>query len=133
MKKNNQLSILCLLLLSPLVASAGATDLLDASLKGSITGAMAGLQSTAILWLSSFMLIQFLITNFGLLKSGADIEAVYGKFLGSLLWFGFCFYVMAKGRIQLRSATTERLKNTSFGVSQPRHFLGLLFNKLMAW
>lgn len=34
--------------------------------------------------------------------------------------------------IQLLSATTdELLKNTSFGVLNPRHFLGRLFNRFM--
>lgn len=81
----------------PVVAHAGAIDLLDANLRSAITGAVETLQTTAILWLSSFVLIQFVITNIGLLKSGSDIEAVFAKFLGSMFWFGFCFYVLLNG------------------------------------
>lgn len=51
----------------------------------------------AVLWLGSFMAIQFVMTNFALLKSGADIEAVFGKLIGSLAWFGFCIYVLENG------------------------------------
>lgn len=95
--KKNTYWVGILLAFMPLMVNAGAINLLDSSLRTAITGAMGGLQTTAILWLSSFVLIQFLITNIGLLKSGADIEAVLGKLLGSLLWFGFCFYVMLNG------------------------------------
>ncbi len=95
--KKNMFMLGTIIALIPAIANAGALDLLDTNLRGAITGAMGALQTTAILWLSSFVLIQFLITNIGLLKSGADIEAVFGKLLGSLLWFGFCFYVMSNG------------------------------------
>lgn len=52
---------------------------------------------TATIWLGSFMIIQFVMTNIGLLKSGADIEAVLGKLIGSLLWFAFCIYILKNG------------------------------------
>lgn len=51
----------------------------------------------AILWLSSLMALQFVITNFGLIKSGADLEAVMGKLIGSFAWFGVCFYLLFNG------------------------------------
>lgn len=83
--------------LLPALAIAGPLDVFHASLQSSISSATAMLQSKAIIWLSSFVLMQFLITNIGLLKSGADMEAIIGKFMGSMLWFGFCFYVMSNG------------------------------------
>lgn len=43
------------------------------------------------------MALQFVLTQIGLLKSGADIEAIIGKLIGSLLWFGFCLIVINKG------------------------------------
>jgi type IV secretion system protein TrbL len=49
------------------------------------------------MWLGSFMGLQFFITNFGLLKSGADIEAIIGKLIGSLMWFGICIYLLNNG------------------------------------
>lgn len=97
MKKNIYLPGI-ILTLTPLMANAaGAIDALNTSFQSAINMAATTLQTTAILWLSSFVLIQFVITNIGLLKSGADIEAVIGKFMGSMLWFGFCFYVMLNG------------------------------------
>ena len=51
----------------------------------------------ALKWLGSFMLVQFIMTNFGVLKSGGDIDALWAKLLGSLLWFSFCIYVLNSG------------------------------------
>lgn len=84
---------------SPITAVKGSStfDVVNDSINGVVGNAIAALQKQAILWLSSFVLIQFLITNLGLLKSGADIEAIIGKLMGSLLWFGFCFYVISEG------------------------------------
>jgi type IV secretion system protein TrbL len=73
----------------------------DISIVNTVTAAMSAASQTilsqAILWLSSFVALQFVVTNVSLLKSGADLEAVWAKFLGSLLWFGFCFYVLTNG------------------------------------
>ena len=92
----NAITVLSIIFL-PAIAQAGAIDLLDANLRAAVSSATSGLETTAILWLSSFVLIQAVITNLGLLKSGAEIEAVFGKLMGSLLWFGFCFYVLKNG------------------------------------
>lgn len=81
----------------PAIASAGGIDLLDQTLRGAIASATTELQTTAILWLSSFVLLQFLIRNISLLIGGSDIDAFFGKFIGSMFWFGFCFYVMKNG------------------------------------
>lgn len=78
-------------------ATPGSMEIVNTALKTAASSAVAKLQTTAILWLSAFVGLQFLITNLGLLKSGADLEAVFGKLMGSLLWFGFCFYVMTNG------------------------------------
>ncbi len=64
----------------------------------------------ALAWLGSFMAIQFVLTNIGLLKSGADIEAVFGKFIGSLIWFGFCIYVLTNGPSFIDKVGTEMLQ-----------------------
>lgn len=94
------LSVVALmLLLMPAFSQAepASTDMVATALTSTISGVTNQLQTMAIKWLSAFILIQFLITNLGLLKSGADIEAVVGKLMGSLLWFGFCFYVVTNG------------------------------------
>ena len=112
MKTKNNIYVLgfavCLSLLS-IPASAATAD-------GSIVGAVQAALETAaksqilpqaIMWLGSFMGIQLLITNLGLLKSGADIEAVFAKLLGSLLWFGFVVYVMNNGADFIDSVGTS--------------------------
>jgi type IV secretion system protein TrbL len=62
-----------------------------------MAGASATLSSKAMIALGAFAAVQFVITNYGLLKSGADIEAIYGKLIGSLVWIGFCTYVLSNG------------------------------------
>lgn len=74
----------------------------DVSISETVIDAISVASNTAILthaltWLSLFMLVQFVVTNIGLLKSGADIEAVFAKLMGSLMWFGFCIYVLNNG------------------------------------
>jgi len=63
----------------------------------SIITASSKVLPMAISWLGAFMGLQFVLTNFALLKSGADIEAVFGKLIGSVIWFGFCIYLMNEG------------------------------------
>lgn len=91
---------------TPLPASA-SIDIVQTAISNVIDNSVGKLQDLAILWLSSFVLIQFLITNLGLLKSGADFEAIWGKFLGSLLWFGFCFYVVTNGSGFIKNVGNE--------------------------
>lgn len=88
-----------LLLAEPSIAQSSTvpSDVVAEALSSTVSSVTAQLQTLSIKWLSAFVLIQFLITNLGLLKSGADLEAVIGKLMGSLLWFGFCFYVVING------------------------------------
>jgi type IV secretion system protein TrbL len=51
----------------------------------------------AIKWLSAFLMLQFIWTNFGLLKGGDDIAVVWAKFLGALLWGFICFILIESG------------------------------------
>lgn len=78
-----------------------AEPITDVSVNSIITLAMGPatnlLLTQATAWLGAFIGIQFVITNLLLLKSGADIEAIIGKLIGSLAWFGFCFYVLQNG------------------------------------
>jgi type IV secretion system protein TrbL len=81
----------------PAAGSAAVLNEINSSLGSAIADATLKLQPLALKWLSSFIAIQFVLTQIGLLKSGADIEAILGKLIGSLLWFAFCFYVMTDG------------------------------------
>jgi type IV secretion system protein TrbL len=89
-------------LLSLFMSSAQAADAGVVSIAQTVTDAikLAGtdkIMPLALMWIGAFVLIQFTITNIGLLKSGADLEAVWAKFLGSLFWFGFCIYLLNNG------------------------------------
>lgn len=75
---------------------ANAADVVSI-IQDSMVPAINTLTTQSIKWLAIFALLQMFITNFGLLKSGADIEAIWGKFIGSIAWFGFCIYVMTNG------------------------------------
>lgn len=84
------------------VAPAFALTSPDGSIQAAVQAAMEAsakslLLPQAMMWLGSFMLIQMLITNIGLLKSGAEIEAMFGKLIGSLMWFGVCIYLLQNG------------------------------------
>lgn len=85
--------------LSLLATPAFAATSPDGSIQAAVQAAIEASASTlilpqAIMWLGAFMGLQFFITNFGLLKSGADIEAVYGRLIGSVAWFSICVYIL---------------------------------------
>lgn len=93
-------------------AASGVLGTVDSSIGQAIANVVDKLQTLGVLWLSSFVMIQFVITNVGLLKSGADLEAVIAKFIGSMAWFGFCFYVVAEG-----PAFLSKVGNSFFGTA----------------
>jgi type IV secretion system protein TrbL len=109
------------LLLLPSLVWAGAFDSLNASLIGTMATTGAKLQAKAIQVLSAFILVQMLITNLGLLKNGADLEAIWAKLLGSLLWFGFCFYVIDNGAEFITKVSQEFIQ-LAIGVSDTDGF-----------
>lgn len=93
-------SIIFLMLLAAETHAAGSpvdAASLSATLISNMAITATALSSKAMIWLGAFAFVQFVITNLGLLKSGADIEAVVGKLIGSLLWIGFCTYVLKNG------------------------------------
>lgn len=71
----------------------GAADIIVAALKP----AADQLMPMAISWLAAFATIQMIITHFGVLKSGGDIEQLFAKLIGSLAWITFCIYVLNNG------------------------------------
>lgn len=85
----------------------------------SIVAAAGKIAPQAVLWLGSFMAIQFVMTNFALLKSGADIEAVFGKLIGSLAWFGFCIYLLNNGPGFIQSVGGGILNNFASNIPTP--------------
>lgn len=96
--------------------NANAIDI-EQVIKTSMMPAADVLASKAVFWLSMFIGGQFVFTNIGLLKSVADIEAVWGKFLGSILWGAFCFYLLENGPDYIGKVGEQFLN--LFGVALP--------------
>lgn len=114
MKAKNNIRLFCFAAFLSLVSIPVFAATADGSIVGAVQAALQAAAKSQILpqaisWLGSFMFIQMVITNFGLLKSGADLETVFVKLLGSLLWFFFCVYVMSNGANFIDSVGTEAL------------------------
>jgi type IV secretion system protein TrbL len=102
MKKTNALSLLLTtLFIFCSTAHAAATPIDPTSTVNIVFSAMAPagamLQEHAWKWLSGFMLVQFIFTNIKAVTSGGEIDNVWAKLLGSILWFSMCFYLMENG------------------------------------
>ena len=99
--KNKILLFLLLILIGVHFEAYAAAPYNADSVVGVVTSAMAPAMSklliVAMTWLAAFASIQLVVTNIGLLKSGADIEAIYGKLIGSFMWIGFCIYLVNNG------------------------------------
>jgi type IV secretion system protein TrbL len=100
--------LLCFLAFVHSAAFAAVDDVTIVNTVNKAMGSVAAqsIMPQAILWLSSLVGLQFIITNFALIKSGADIENVFGKLIGSLAWFSFCFYMLTNGPDFLDSVGT---------------------------
>lgn len=61
------------------------------------TSATSLIGPKAMGWLGAFMTLQFVLTNFSLLKSGGDISEVMAKFVGAMLSGGLCILAMTYG------------------------------------
>lgn len=56
--------------------------------------AIATLKTLALTWLAVFGALQLVITNYGVLKSGGDIESAIAKTAGCVAWLGVCLYLI---------------------------------------
>lgn len=83
------------------LAAAAAPTTPDVTILKAVSDAIvasaAKILPHAIGWLGALMALQFVLTNLSLIKSGAELEAVFGKLIGSFGWFGFCIYLMNEG------------------------------------
>jgi len=81
--------------------AAHAADTPDISIVNTVNEAIrlasTSIMPQALIWLGSLMSIQFVVTNLHLLKRDGDFSSFWAKFLGSLMWFGFCIYVLKNG------------------------------------
>ena len=97
-------------------AASGVLGTVESHLDSSISNVVGKLQELSILWLSSFVLLQFLITNLGLLKSGADLEAIWAKLLGSLP--RACSYLSTKSHDVTRRKTSSESWRTQIDIGR---------------
>lgn len=95
--------LLSVLLLLPTTSFAVATDATTAArivqdaLNASTTAIFNELSATAFKMLAIFMMMQWFIINFKSLISGAEVPAIFAKFLGFLAWGSVIYYVMDHG------------------------------------
>jgi type IV secretion system protein TrbL len=66
--------------------------------------AVTKITTQATVWLGIFATLQFLITNYGLLKSDSDMQAVIAKLVGAVAWVGICLYLIENGPDFLRAS-----------------------------
>lgn len=115
---------LLLILLFGAASAYAATDgiVSDSKIVEIVTGAIAKsvdkLLTETVKWLSLFMLLQFLITNFKILPS-ADFDSVMAKFVGSLIWFGACWYIMDVGPGFIKAVGTQFWNTFASNVPTP--------------
>lgn len=122
MKATPSLFFIVALLSATFPVIAQAAPALDVSVASTVLDSIKAVTNSTIMpmaltWLGAFMALQFTITNFGLLKSGADIEAVVLKVAFSLVWFGVCVYIMKNGPQLIDSIGTTAL--TQFASAVP--------------
>ncbi|WP_304350896.1 hypothetical protein [Comamonas testosteroni] len=98
MQKRNLIALAIMLSLVQLsFAQAISSDTVLDLIKDAMGPAISRLTSTAISWLGVFAVIQFVITNYGVLKSDGDIQTVIAKLFASLTWIGVCLYIINNG------------------------------------
>ncbi|MET3109108.1 type IV secretion system protein TrbL [Oxalobacteraceae bacterium GrIS 1.18] len=115
MKSKLLFSLLLILVSTSVLAQQAApvvtTSTGDLSIVGTVTAALsknAGLLLTqATSWFFAFLSLQFVWTNIGLLRNGTDMEAIFGKLIGSLLWGGICIFMINKAPNWIDSVGTQ--------------------------
>lgn len=99
--KSKKLIVLAFLSLvsaySHAAGSAFGADSVLSIMQSAMAPAVNKLTAQAITWLAVFASLQFLMTNYALLKSDGDIQTVLAKAAGSLAWIGICIYIINHG------------------------------------
>lgn len=100
MKKS--LYLFFFILFFPIAATAATAEptalaIVQTALTAATDGIFQDLATWGVRLLSLFIMVQFIMTNINLLGRDSDLAQVWAKFLGSMFWFTFCFYVMVEG------------------------------------
>jgi type IV secretion system protein TrbL len=104
--------------------SAQAAETMDPSsavsiVMESMAPAVSILQTNAWKWLSVLMLLQLVYTNSKSLISGGEIDNVWAKFLGSMFWFGMCFYITENGPSFINNVGNQLFNLVGDGLPNP--------------
>lgn len=99
--KSNKIAAFVLLMLINAVAHAASpafgADSVLSIMQSAMAPAINKLTTQALSWLAVFGMLQFLITNYRLLKSDGDLQAVIAKTAGSIAWLSVCIYIIQNG------------------------------------
>lgn len=115
MQKRKLLVLAILLSLAQLsIAQAISADTVLNLIKTGMAPAVSKLTSTAISWLGVFAVIQFVITNYGLLKNDGDLQAVIAKATAALTWVGVCLYIINNGPDFIQAVGDEMMGIVGF-------------------
>ena len=87
-------------------AAPGAIEVLQTAITTSLDKIFSQLQTIAVKWLGLFMLVQMIWTHSHQLISGADLEKVWAKMLGSFFWFGIAIYIFNNGPDFIKNTAT---------------------------
>lgn len=104
--------------------SAQAAETMDPSsavsiVMESMAPAVSILQTNAWKWLSVLMLLQLVYTGSKSLFSGGEIDNVWAKFVGSMFWFGMCFYIMENGPSFINNVGNQLFNLVGDGLPNP--------------
>lgn len=79
------------------VEQASATALVQSALNTAAAAVFKDLQSWAIAWLGTLLLLQLTLTNIKHLFEHSELPAVFGKLSAGLAWGGISLYIFANG------------------------------------
>lgn len=83
-------------------------------IKSGMAPAVSRLTSMAVSWLGVFAVIQFVITNYGLLKNDGDLQAVVAKAAAAITWVGVCLYIINNGPEFIQGVGDEMMDIVGF-------------------
>lgn len=63
-------------------------------LQASMGPSVNKLTATAISWLGAFAVLQWVMTNYSVLKSGGDVQTLIAKSAGLVAWIAICLYLI---------------------------------------
>lgn len=114
-----------------LTSHAAGAALTPDSVVGMIQAASAPainkLASKAITWLAIFTTLQFMITNYALLKSDGGIDSIIAKATGSFVWMGVCIYIITNGPKFIGGAGAEYFDILGLALPSPGSIVASTF------